>query len=396
MSSYKIGNIKIIRNVDDREERLIVSSEHISESLDLINGHNFKSITIGGSYNLSDINFLKECTHIEKLYLKGDHVRNLEGLSFLVNLKILAMNDLYKKVKLDLGNLSSLEELYGELPTNTTGLSKLKKLKRIQIWGYKPLSKTFAELGEIENLEVLHLIQAKVESFEGIGQFKLLQELDLYGLNKLTDISAIGLLRSNLRTLTMENCKNIQDFKPIGSLENLEYLILRTCGSMKSIAFTEGLPKLKGFDFTNTNVEDGDLTYCQSIPTVHFTQKMHYSHKHKDLTKLKIENIPLPTHQWRERMEDGDDMFTLENISAAEIALDDFLAKIQGLNENASKEKMLTFVKEIVLKFNELNKQYDYFIDTTEREELVEYILSVVELAGLETKGDITEDWREW
>jgi hypothetical protein len=392
---YKIGNTEIIRYMDDTEDTLVVTSEHLSECLNLIKTKNFKFILIDKSYDKTEIDFLKECTDIEKLTIYSIAVKDFNGLSFLTNLKVLALH-LNNSTKLDVGDLSSLEELYGELPARTTGLSRLKNLKRVQIRSYKPRSKTFAELGEIENLEVLHLIQAQIESFEGIGQFKLLQELDLYGLNKLTDIFAIGLLRSSLRKLIMENCKNIQDFEPIRSLENLEYLTLRNCGSMKSIAFTEGLPKLNGFDFTNTNVEDGDLTYCQTIPTVHFTQKMNYSHKRKELTNFKIENIPKPILQWRERMEDGDDMFTFENISAAEKALDDFLAKIQRLNENASQKKMLTCVKEIVLKFNKLNEQYDYFIETTEREELVEYIVSVSELAGLETKGDITEEWREW
>lgn len=396
MKSYKIGNIKIVRKTDDTVDTLIVSSEHLSECLELIKVHNFKSISIGESYNLSDIDFLKECSQIEKLYLKGENVINFEGLSFLVNLKFIAMNYLNKKVKLDLGNLFSLKELYGELPTNTTGLAKLKNLKRIQIWSYKPRSKTFTELGEIENLEVLHLIQAKVESFEGIGQFKTLQELDLYGLNKLTDISDIGLLKSSLRNLILENCKNIQDFSPIVSQDNLEYLSLVSCGSIKSISFTKELHKLKSFNFENTDVEDGDLSYCQTIPLVHFTQKKHFSHKRKDLTNLKIENIPFPTLNWRERMDDGDDMFTIANISAADKALHHYLGKIQGLNENVSQKNLLDCVKEIVLKFNQLNEQYDYFIETTEREELVEYIVSVAELAGLKTKDDVTEEWREW
>ena len=60
------------------------------------------------------------------------------------------MNHLDKKVKVDLGKLTSLKELYGELPTRATGLSNLKNLKRMQIWDYKPHSKTFAELGEIK------------------------------------------------------------------------------------------------------------------------------------------------------------------------------------------------------------------------------------------------------
>ncbi|MDM5326748.1 hypothetical protein [Neobacillus sp. CF12] len=95
-------------------------------------------------------------------------------------------------------------------------------------------------------------------------------------------------------------------------------------------------------------------------------------------------------------MEDGDDLFTLENISAAEKALNEYLAKIKGLNEKTTQKKLLACVKEIVLKFNQLNEQYDSFIETTEREELVEYILSVAELAGLEKLDDLTEEWREW
>jgi hypothetical protein len=185
---------------------------------------------------------------------------------------------------------------------------------------------------------VLHLIPAQIESFEGIGQFKILQELNLYGLNKLKDISSIGLLRNSLRKLIMENCKNIQDFMPIGSLDNLEHLSLQSCGSMKSIAFTQGMPNLKFFNFEKTDVEDGDLSYCQTIPTVHFTKKKHFSHKQKDLNNLKFENVLFPTVYWQERMENGDDLFTLENISAAEKALNEYLAKIKGLNEKATQK----------------------------------------------------------
>ncbi len=396
MKAYKIGNIEIVRYGDETEDTLNVSSEYLSESLELIKGHNYKRISVMGDYNLPDIDFLKECPHIEILNLSGGNIKDFEGLSFLENLKTLSMNHLNKKVKVDLAKLTSLKELYGELPTRATGLSNLKNLKRMQIWDYKPHSKTFAELGQIENLEVLHLIQAKIESFEGIGQFRALQELNLYGLNKLTDITDIGLLRNTLRELIMENCKNIQDFSPIGEMKNLENLTLSSCLRMKSIAFAKELPKLNFFNFEKTDVEDGDLSYCQMIPTVYFTQKKHFSHKRKDLINTRMENILYPTLFWRERMEEGDDMFTLENILATEKALNDYLETIKDLKEKTSPKTLLTCVKEVVLKINVLNEKYNYFIETAEREELLEYILSVSELAGLETKSDITDEWRDW
>ncbi|MDZ5605854.1 hypothetical protein U2I54_01675 [Bacillus pseudomycoides] len=43
-----------------------------------------------------------------------------------------------------------------------------------------------------------------------------------------------------------------------------------------------------------------------------------------------------------------------------------------------------------------LNEQYDFFIETLEREELYEFIVEVAAIAGLEVEEDITEEWREW
>jgi len=45
-------------------------------------------------------------------------------------------------------------------------------------------------------------------------------------------------------------------------------------------------------------------------------------------------------------------------------------------------------VEKVVVSLNELNEQYDFFIETLEREELSEFIVEVEE--------DITEEWREW
>jgi hypothetical protein len=47
---------------------------------------------------------------------------------------------------------------------------------------------------------------------------------------------------------------------------------------------------------------------------------------------------------------------------------------------------------------NKINKKHDHFIETLEREELSNFINSIVRKTGLETDSniDITEEWREW
>ena len=102
-----------------------------------------------------------------------------------------------------------------------------------------------------------------------------------------------------------------------------------------------------------------------------------------------------PTAAWQQRMED-DEIFTVENIKATDEILDTYINRLEGSVDKMSEQGILEYVQEIVIGLNELNEQFDYFIETLEREELCEFIIKAANAAGLETEEDITEEWREW
>ncbi|MED4286897.1 hypothetical protein P4678_29555 [Priestia megaterium] len=102
-----------------------------------------------------------------------------------------------------------------------------------------------------------------------------------------------------------------------------------------------------------------------------------------------------PTAAWQQRMED-DEIFTVENIKATDEILDTYMNRLEGSVDKMSEQDILEYVQEIVIGLNELNEQFDYFIETLEREELCEFIIKAANAAGLETEEDITEEWREW
>lgn len=106
-------------------------------------------------------------------------------------------------------------------------------------------------------------------------------------------------------------------------------------------------------------------------------------------------NEKLPTALWRERLEEGDDLFTEEAIVASEKALQQFVDGLKAL-DNPTDEEIMEKVEEVVTEFNRLNEEYDYFIETMEREELYEFIDEKAREAGLESDEDVTEEWREW
>lgn len=103
-----------------------------------------------------------------------------------------------------------------------------------------------------------------------------------------------------------------------------------------------------------------------------------------------------PTIAWKQRMDEGDDLFTGENIQAVDEVLDAYISGLKELGERPTAEAILKQVEEAVSRLNEWNDEYDYFIETMEREELAEFIGEGAKIAGLASEEDITEEWREW
>lgn len=103
-----------------------------------------------------------------------------------------------------------------------------------------------------------------------------------------------------------------------------------------------------------------------------------------------------PTVEWKQRMDEGDDLFTDENINATNEVLNSYINNLKKLGDNTREEDILEGVKEVVINLNKLNEEYDYFIETMEREELCDFIIEAARIAGFESEEDITEEWREW
>jgi hypothetical protein len=102
-----------------------------------------------------------------------------------------------------------------------------------------------------------------------------------------------------------------------------------------------------------------------------------------------------PTIQWIEYDEDSE-FFTEENINATNEVLDTYINNLEKLGTNPPEAEIMKIVKKVVIRINQLNDQYDCFIETMEREDLCEFIEKAARIAGLEFEEDITEEWREW
>ncbi len=105
-----------------------------------------------------------------------------------------------------------------------------------------------------------------------------------------------------------------------------------------------------------------------------------------------------PTSAWKKRKSKGDEIFTDNNIKDTEKVLEDFIDLIIAAAKERKANKVYSVIKKAVTALNKLNDKHESFIDTLEREELVEFIAKATKLTGFKIDDgvDLTEEWREW
>lgn len=339
-------------------------------------------------------NFVKKIIRFQFLY-------QIEVLNTLENLKELILET---KMPIDVSNLSQLISISGDYD-NLKGIDKLTSLESLYLWRYKPASGNFVEFQNMNHLKKLELNQSSLESLDGIGDIEHLEELEIAYAYKLNNIDGLSALRNSLRYLRIDDCKKITSFNVIKSLINLKTLALCDDSTMDSIDFIEKLHSLESFIFSGTTVIDGNVSYCKRLKHAEFTNKKHYSNKSKDFNKnydgklelntsrLQINNI---LELMREYLDEcGDVSYSLSDVKKCGSILKKYIKMLETCVQDQSKIKEC--VKNTVIELNILNEQLDYsLIETQEREEICSFLLEFAQLCGLETLGDITEEWREW
>jgi hypothetical protein len=112
------------------------------------------------------------------------------------------------------------------------------------------------------------------------------------------------------------------------------------------------------------------------------------------LKKLKAEK---PTIGWKTSLPLLSRVLMFKSFREIDQTLNDFIRRLELLEGNASNEKIMKVVQHTIFKLNEIDEKRQ-IIETSEREDLCEFIGKGARLAGLETglNEDITEGFRNW
>ena len=270
---------------DNPPKWLHIDSSRLDECLKYMHENNIRHIDINClSYKEKDISFLEDL----KDYLEGlkidAHGYRYDVINKLHLLKILAVED-NKQDVVDFSNFPDLEECASfTFCKRLVNIESCKKLKSLRALKYKPKSGDFSELPYLPNLEELMLFYLTPTSLKGIERFTHLKNILLYRAHKLESLDDLVSLADVLEEFELEGKTKIFDYQSLGKLRVIKRVFLNNVGDIKNLSFLETMPSLNHFAFMDSNVVDGDLSYCKKVNGwVAFTNKKHYSMTFEEL-----------------------------------------------------------------------------------------------------------------
>ncbi len=205
----------------------------------------------------TNIDSIGKFINLKQLYLnwnyRQDEVTNLSFLTKLLNLETLKLNE---------GKITDIEPVKGltklkefSLRKITKGNNEKNEEKYDSFYFFAPKEKLdITPISYLFNLEKLDIIYSNINSIEPIKNLINLKELDLSGIEGISDISILSNL-VNLKKLSLSGLE-IKNIEPIKYLVNLEQLELRCLYSLSDVSPLSYLVNLKVLDISKSKVKD--------------------------------------------------------------------------------------------------------------------------------------------
>lgn len=270
ISQVKIGNVT--ENLTSTKIEYLKFSKSLpsdSSLKPLTEIKTLKKLVIDSCSNLDDkdLSMISQISNLEELSLlylplmTDISFKGVSSLNYLKKLVVKVAKDITDASILSLEYLTNLEDLMLEYTSITDkgikGLSKLKKLKSVNLVGSSKLSdEIFNQLpSSLETMEIGYCTQLKFKDFDS-KNFPNLSKISFFWDRKLDNQTLVNLEKLNLTSLDLGQCISISsNFDKISLMVNLEYLNLsNTQITDKDVVGLKYLGKLKDLRLGGTSI----------------------------------------------------------------------------------------------------------------------------------------------
>ena len=251
---------------------------------------------------------------LEKIQVLIQHrieekVKNLQGIEYLTNLKIVFLNNIEAN-NMDFSSNKKLEKLWFDIrnyeapKVKNINLSNNQKLK--EIWGYLNKEDGYLDISNLDNLEILELTNSNIQTIKLPNNLKelYLSRNNIASIDLPVSLKIAELDKNKITNINLDN--NV----------NLERLYLNT-NDIEDINLSK-LINLKELNLSNTKIQKETINFSNN-PKLEF---------------VRIEGYDIMDREHGRRMVKIDSLDFSNNPNLADVSLDDIGLKKINLSKN--------------------------------------------------------------
>ena len=155
-----------------------------------------------------DLNFLAKMPHLIQVWFWQVNLRSIDGLYALSDLKYFGVHP--NRPELDFFRLPNLETMVWIHNRKDKNVKTLSKLTELNVWHFKPKSKSFAELELPDNLERMRIFWANPNSLEDIPVLSSLKHIEFHRCRNLASLAGLERIAPALESIIISTCGKLQ------------------------------------------------------------------------------------------------------------------------------------------------------------------------------------------
>ncbi|BCX46976.1 conserved hypothetical protein [Haloferula helveola] len=179
------------------------------------------------SFFEDNLDFLQRIPATEQVWFWAIDLKNIDGLYALERLRHFGVHE--RRAPIDFSKFPELERMSWHTRTRDSGIEKLTKLVKLDLWRFKPKSKSYADLHLPTSLERLEINWSNPADLSGFPALPNLRELQLHCCRNLTSLEGIAEIAPNLKKLIVTRCANLAEYESARDLD-LDHLYINIRG----------------------------------------------------------------------------------------------------------------------------------------------------------------------
>ena len=178
----------------------------------------------GFGFREANLDFLSQLPELEKVWFWDVALKNIDGLYFLTGLKYFCVHP--DRPGIDFSKFLGLETMIWSHNKHDLHVGNLPKLRKLNVWHFKPRSKSFLDLAVPPSVESLELFWANPESLAGMTPLPNLRKLGIHRCRNLRSLTQLAEIAPSLETLIVTTSSKVDSGSIPLNLNTLQTVVV--------------------------------------------------------------------------------------------------------------------------------------------------------------------------